>query len=114
MEHRFRFLKDKSVHVSEVYLKNLLLHDPERDPVTGQKFVSDLEREFSSLQGDWMRSVELRDRIGEIVTGSDFPDLPPDLQGRLDLLHVELVALTRENVCTNERCPYYKKSCKMR
>jgi hypothetical protein len=90
------------------------LHEPERDPLTWQKFVSDLEREFSSLQGDWMRSVELRDRIGEIVTGSDFPDLPPDLQGRLDLLHVELVALTRENVCTNERCPYYKKSCKMR
>ena len=90
------------------------MHDPERDPLTWQKIVSDLEGEFSSLQGDWMRSVELRDRIGEIVTGSDFPDLALDLQGRLDLLHVELVALTRENVCTNERCPHYNKSCKMR
>ena len=84
-----------------------------RDPLTWQKFVSDLEREFSSLHSDWMRSVELRDRIGEIVEGPDFPDLSPDLQGRLDLLHVELVALTRENVCTNERCPHYKKSCKI-
>jgi hypothetical protein len=37
-----------------------------------------------------------------------------DLQERLDLLHLELVASTRENVCTNERCPHYKKSCKMR
>ncbi|MDF0589778.1 hypothetical protein [Candidatus Methanocrinis natronophilus] len=92
------------------------MHEPERDPLTWKKIVSDLEREFSSLHGDWMRSVELRDRIGEIVTGPDFSDLDldPDLQGRLDLLHVELVALTRENVCTNERCPHYNKSCKMR
>jgi hypothetical protein len=90
------------------------LHEQERYPLTWKKIVSDLEREFSSLQGDWMRSVELRDRIGEIVAGPDFAGLAPDLQGRLDLLHLELVALTRENVCTNERCPHYKKSCKMR
>ncbi len=81
------------------------MHEPEGDPLTWRKIVSDLEREFSSLRSDWMRSVELRDRIGEIVAGPDFPDLSPDLQGGLDLLHVELVALTRENVCTNERCP---------
>jgi len=90
------------------------LNEPERDPLTWKKIVSDLEREFSSLSGDWMRSVELRDRIGEIVTGPEFCDLAPDHQERLDLLHLELVALTRENVCTNERCPHYKKSCKMR
>jgi len=90
------------------------LHDLERDPLTWRKIVSDLEREFSSLHGDWMRSVELRDRIGEIVAGPEFRDLAPDLQERLDLLHVELVALTRENVCTNERCPHYHRDCKMR
>ena len=90
------------------------MHEPERDPLTWKKIVSDLEGEFSSHSGDWMRSVELRDRIGEIVTGPEFSDLAPDLQERLDLLHLELVALTRENVCTNERCPHYKKSCKMR
>jgi len=56
----------------------------------------------------------LRDRIGEIVAGPEFRDLAPDLQEKLDLLHVELTALTRENVCTNEKCPHYKKSCKMR
>jgi hypothetical protein len=82
--------------------------------LTWRKIVSDFEREFSSLHGDWMRSVELRDRIGEIVSDAEFSDLAPDLQERLDLLHVELVALTRENVCTNERCPHYEKSCKMR
>jgi len=58
--------------------------------------------------------VALRDRIGEIVAGPEFRDLAPDLQEKLDLLHVELTALTRENVCTNEKCPHYKKSCKMR
>jgi len=82
--------------------------------LTWRKIVSDFEREFGSLHGDWMRSVELRDRIGEIVSDAEFSDLAPDLQERLDLLHVELVALTRENVCTNERCPHYEKSCKMR
>jgi len=61
-----------------------------------------------------MRAVALRDRIGEIVAGPEFRDLAPDLQEKLDLLHVELTALTRENVCTNEKCPHYKKSCKMR
>ena len=76
----------------------------ERDSLTWQKIVSDFEREFSSLHGDWMRSVELRDRIIEIIAGPEFPDLAPDLQERLDILHLELVALTRENVCTNERC----------
>ncbi len=83
-------------------------------PLTWRKIVSDLEQEFFSLHGDWMRSVELRDRIGEIVAGSGFRDLAPDLQERLDSLHVELVASTRENVCTNERCPHYHRDCKMR
>jgi hypothetical protein len=90
------------------------LHDTERDPLTWRKIVSDFEREFSTLHGDRTRSVELRDRIGEFVARPEFPDLAPDLQGRLDLLHVELVALTRENVCTNERCPHYHRDCKMR
>ena len=79
-----------------------------------RKIVSDFERETRSLHGDRTRSVELRDKIGEIVAGPEFPDLAPDLQGRLDLLHVELVASTRENVCTNERCPHYHRDCKMR
>lgn len=90
------------------------MHDLERDPLTWREIVSDFERMFGTLHGDWMRSVELRDRIGEIVARSEFRDLASDLQERLDLLHVELVASTRENVCTNERCPHYKKSCKMR
>jgi hypothetical protein len=79
------------------------LHGGERDPLTWRKIVSDFEQVFSSLHGDWMRSVALRDKVGEIVAGPEFRDLAPDLQERLDLLHVELVALTRENVCTNER-----------
>jgi hypothetical protein len=86
----------------------------ERDPLSWRKIVSDLEQQARYLHDDWMRSVELRDRIGEIISGPEFRGLAPDLQERLDLLHVELVALTRENVCTNERCPHYKKSCKMR
>jgi len=86
----------------------------ERDPLTWKKIVSDFERDFTALHGDRMRSVELRDRIGEIVSGPEFSNLAPDLQERLDLLHVELVALTRENVCTNERCPHYHRDCKMR
>ena len=90
------------------------MHDPESNPLTWKKIVSDLERQFSSIHGDWMRSVELRDRIGEIVPGPEFSDLAPDLQERLDLLHLDLVALTRENVCTNEKCSHYKKSCKIR
>jgi len=79
------------------------LHGRERDPLTWRKIVSDFEQVFSSLHGDRMRSVALRDKVGEIVAGPEFRDLAPDLQERLDLLHVELVALTRENVCTNER-----------
>jgi len=86
----------------------------ERDPLTWHKFVSDLEREAGSLHGDWMRTVALRDRVGEIVAGPEFRDLSPDLQERLDGLLVELTAQTRENVCTNEKCPHYNKSCKMR
>jgi hypothetical protein len=90
------------------------LHDLECDPLTWRKIVSDFEREFGSLHGDWMRAVKLRDKIGEIVSVPEFRDLAPDLQERLDLLHVELVASTRENVCTNERCPHYHRDCKMR
>ena len=86
----------------------------ERDPLSWHKFVSDLELEAKSLHGDWMRAVELRKRVGEIVTGPEFRDLAPDLQERLDILLVELTAQTRENVCTNEKCPHYNKSCKMR
>jgi hypothetical protein len=82
--------------------------------LTWRKIVSDLEREFFSLHGEWMRSLELRDKIGEIASGPEFRDISPDLQERLDSLLVELTALTRENVCTNEKSPHYNKSCKMR
>lgn len=86
----------------------------ERDPLSWRKIVSDFEREARSLHGDWMRTVALRDRVGEIASGPEFRDISPDLQERLDSLLVELTALTRENVCTNEKCPHYNKSCKMR
>ena len=74
----------------------------------------DLEREARELHGDWMQTVALRDRVKEIVTGTKFHDISPELQERLDSLLVELTAATRENVCTNTRCPHYHKKCKMR
>ncbi len=86
----------------------------ERDPLSWHKSVFDLEQEAGSLHGDWMRAVALRDNIGEIVAGPEFCDLSPDLQERLDALLVELAAQTRDNVCTNEKCPHYNKNCKMR
>jgi len=57
--------------------------------------------------------VALRDRVKEIVTGTRFHDISPELQERLDSLLVELTTATRENVCTNTRCPHYHKKCKM-
>lgn len=40
-------------------------------------------------------------------------DVPPELEGRLDMLLMELTEAARD-VCTNTKCPHYGKRCKMR
>lgn len=40
-------------------------------------------------------------------------DVPPELEGRLDMLLVEWTEASRD-ACTNTKCPHYGKRCKMR
>lgn len=73
--------------------------------------VNELESKVASVQGRRMQTLELKKQVENAM--SEYGALPPDLLERLDTLLINLTAAARENVCTNARCPYYRK-CKMK
>lgn len=73
--------------------------------------VNELESKAASVQGKRMHTLELKKRVE--IAMSESKALPPELLERLDTLLINLTFAARENVCTNARCPYYRK-CKMK
>lgn len=73
--------------------------------------VNELESKAASVQGKRMQTLELKKRVE--IAMSEKRALPPELLERLDTLLINLTYAARENVCTNARCPYYRK-CKMK
>ena len=71
------------------------------------ELVEQLEREASSLHGERMRAMNLKQRVAEALGEAEIID-------RLDLMLMTLTEAAKENVCTNNKCPHYDKKCRMR
>ena len=83
------------------------------EPLEWEKLVAELE----SLALDVRTSESakaLKSRVQEAMTEADGNSAPCSIIDRLDLLMLTLTESSRENVCTNTRCPHYDKKCRMR
>jgi hypothetical protein len=77
--------------------------------------AEELEAEARAVRGERMRALALKGRVEEILSmaESDIAADPKTLS-RLDHLLMVLTEASKENVCTNTKCPHYSKKCKMR
>jgi len=82
-------------------------------PLEWEKLVAELES--LALAARTSESAKaLKSRVQEAMTEADGNSAPCGIIDRLDLLMLTLTESSRENVCTNTRCPHYDKKCRMR
>ena len=78
-----------------------------------EQLVHELEVQAGSLKGE--KAKNLKKKVEKALTEAESSicmDL--ELVNRLDRLLIILTESSRENVCTNTKCPHYDKKCKMR
>ena len=56
----------------------------------------------------------LKQEVEEAIAEVEPDRAPPDIINRLDQLLLTLTEASRDNVCTNTKCPHYNKRCRMR
>ena len=84
------------------------------DYATGMgKMVTDLESRALAVRTSEAAKT-LKSEFQEAITGAESSSAPSSIIDRLDLLMLFLTESSRENVCTNTRCPHFDKKCRMR
>ena len=76
--------------------------------------MQDLEDEAASLQGERMRAQVLMQKVACTLQQAESASADAKIIDHLDFLLMGLTEATKENVCTNKKCPHYNKKCKMR
>jgi len=77
-----------------------------------EQYVHELEVQAGSLKGEKARS--LKKEVEKALAEAESIYISSELVNRLDNLLIMLMEVSRDNVCTNTKCPYYNKKCKMR
>ncbi len=78
---------------------------------------SDLYRLVANLESRASNNDDpriLKEEVEHILNWTETNSAPMELLMRLDELLLKLTEASRENVCTNTKCPYYNKKCRMR
>ncbi len=73
-----------------------------------------LEAEAVSSRGERGRALKLKAEVERLLSRAESEAADLETANRLDLLLMRLTEASKENVCTNTRCPHYDKKCKMR
>ncbi len=74
-----------------------------------EELVSNLESRAKSEN-----AAALKKEVEEILRSAEAAGARPEIIDRLDGLVIMLTEASRENVCTNIKCPHYNKKCRMR
>lgn len=74
-----------------------------------EKLVSDLESRARSEN-----AAAVKKEVEKALHNAEAADADPKIINRLDDLIIMLTEASRENVCTNTKCPHYNKKCRMR
>lgn len=74
-----------------------------------ENLVSDLESRAKSEN-----AAALKKEVEEALHIAEAADADSEIIDRLDGLIIILTEASRENVCTNTKCPHYNKKCRMR
>jgi hypothetical protein len=82
-------------------------------PQEWEKLVAELEFQARDVRTSEGARI-LKSRVQEALASAEGNSAPSGIIDSLDLLMLVLTESSRENVCTNTRCPHYDKKCRMR
>ncbi len=78
-----------------------------------EKLAGELESQARTVRtGEGARI--LKAKVEETMSIAENGYAPTDIMDRLDLLLMNLTEKSRDNICTNTKCPHYNKKCRMR
>lgn len=84
------------------------------EPVNWNALLERLEAEAASSRGERGRLLLLKAEVERLLARAESEAADSETANRLDLLLIRLTEASKENVCTNTKCPHYDKKCKMR
>ncbi len=76
--------------------------------------LKDLEGEFANIRKERMRASRLLQKAKVALGLAEQASAGEDVINRLDMMLLVLTEATKENICTNTKCPHYNKKCRMR
>ena len=76
-----------------------------------ENVVRELEAEAGSAKGEKARV--LREKVERTLAEAESVSARTEIIDRLDSLLMAVTEASRD-VCTNDKCPYYNKKCRMR
>ena len=82
-------------------------------PLEWEKLVAELEAQALAIRTSESAKM-LKSKVQEAMTLAESNSAPQGIIDRMDLLMLVLTESSRENVCTNIKCPHYDKKCRMR
>lgn len=77
-------------------------------PIDWEKIVAELESRALAIKTSESAKT-LKSEVQEAITEAENNSVSSGIIDRLDQLMMAVTELSRENVCTNTRCPHYDK-----
>jgi hypothetical protein len=84
------------------------------EQVNWKELLQELEAEAAALRKESRRARDLRRRVEQSLQLAESASADAEIINRFDFLLMGLTEATKENVCTNTKCPHYSKKCRMR
>ena len=78
-----------------------------------EKLAGELESQARTIRTAEGARI-LKDKVEETMSIAENGSAPTDIMDRWDLLLMNLTEKSRDNICTNTKCPHYNKKCRMR
>lgn len=78
-----------------------------------EELANDLEAKARATRAGESAKA-LKHEVDEAIAKAESDHVPADIINRLDQLLLTLIEASRDNVCTNTKCPHYNKKCRMR
>jgi endonuclease/exonuclease/phosphatase (EEP) superfamily protein YafD len=76
--------------------------------------LAKLEAEFAVSRKEKMLAHNMLQKVAKALSLAEAASADASLIDRLDMMQMVLTQVSKENVCTNAKCPHYNKKCKMR
>lgn len=84
------------------------------DTIDWKMILEEFESEFALSRKERMRAQSQKQKVEDALRQAESTSADAEIIDRLDMMLIALIEATKENVCTNTKCPHYNKKCKMR